>query len=340
MTKINLKAIKKGLNDWLVWLILISIVGIIFILFPYFKIFGGSFSEDHSVWGEFGGLLGAITGLMAFAGLLFTLRQSNRSEERSVFFDLLKIFVSYKNEIQIKKVENLGRWNFYLSIPMRDELEDYCKPDESINQIAENLLNDFYFKIILSLLANESINKEDFVREIANKTELPQNFTGILSNRIATYCKGMNFNYFYPDDKIVAWTIVQYYINKKDFKTIVMAFKNVADNCYRLYKNQFGTYFRNAFYILQITSKFKSSERYSKIFRAQLSKDELVVLFFNAFSSQSNKETRELYYNADLFNNLSWEDYIPEQLPTTRNDFKSSFIKSLYNEINKIEKMV
>lgn len=44
------------------------------------------------------------------------------------------------------------------------------------------------------------------------------------------------------------------------------------------------------------------------IFRAQLSKDELVLLFFNSFSSLSNNKTRQLYLDADLFNNLELKD--------------------------------
>ena len=49
-------------------------------------------------------------------------------------------------------------------------------------------------------------------------------------------------------------------------------------------------------------------KNYSKIFRAQLSKDELTLLFFNSFSSLSTPKTRELYLSADLFNNLELKD--------------------------------
>nr|WP_262912442.1 putative phage abortive infection protein [Bacteroides thetaiotaomicron] len=57
-----------------------------------------------------------------------------------------------------------------------------------------------------------------------------------------------------------------------------------------------------------MASEFNSPQKYSKIFRAQLSKYELALLFFNSFSSLSTSKTRELYLNADLFNNLELRD--------------------------------
>lgn len=57
-----------------------------------------------------------------------------------------------------------------------------------------------------------------------------------------------------------------------------------------------------------MASEFTSPQKYSNIFRAQLSKYELVLLFFNSFSSLSTIETRRLYLNADLFNNLELKD--------------------------------
>lgn len=57
-----------------------------------------------------------------------------------------------------------------------------------------------------------------------------------------------------------------------------------------------------------MVSGFNYPKKYSDIFRAQLSKDELVLLFFNSFSSLSNNKTRQLYLDADLFNNLELKD--------------------------------
>ena len=60
----------------------------------YFMLF---FISERSKfhWGDFGSILGAITGLIAFIGVLYTSKQNKQqflnSEERSTFFEMLKI---------------------------------------------------------------------------------------------------------------------------------------------------------------------------------------------------------------------------------------------------------
>lgn len=102
--------------------------------------------------------------------------------------------------------------------------------------------------------------------------------------------------------------VIELYIKQDNFKPITEACTKAANHCLAPYRNQLGTYFRNAYYILDMVSEFNSPQKYSKIFRAQLSKYELVLLFFNSFSSLSTPKTRELYLNADLFNNLELKD--------------------------------
>lgn len=84
-TMLNFKRYSK---DWLSCLTTISILIIILILFCYFH-----FNENVN-WDNFGSILGAIAGLIAFIGVLFTLRQNRQqftnSEDRAIFFELLK----------------------------------------------------------------------------------------------------------------------------------------------------------------------------------------------------------------------------------------------------------
>ncbi len=145
---------------------------------------------------------------------------------------------------------------------------------------------------------------------------------------------------------------IKIYFEQDNLKPIAEACAKAADHCFAPYKNQLGTYFRNAYYILEMTSEFNSPKNYSKIFRAQLSKYELVLLFFNSFGSLSTPKTRELYLNADLFNNLELKDirlkegtndeaisrleymaFPPYLFKTDNNEYVSrDLLKKLYNK--------
>lgn len=68
----------KILRDY-IWIVIIVCV-IIVMLYYYFNQFR-ELSTNPSDWGAFGSYMGAITGLLAFAGVLFSVRSANRKAE-------------------------------------------------------------------------------------------------------------------------------------------------------------------------------------------------------------------------------------------------------------------
>lgn len=312
---------KKNVKGWLVWGTVILILIIIVILAFYFIQTKGKFADKQTDWGEFGSLLGAIAGLIAFVGVLFTLRQNKQqflnSEDRAVFFELLRIFISYRDALRVKRIdwvydEKQCEWKI-------TPYNEFCTPEKTYRQIYVELYHTFYLEIRRGI--PENFSKEEFVRRI-----IPQNMSkeqwmfiygqlnaainniysehefGIHKGKINIYPVHIN-TYDY-----LCLNAIKIYFEQNNFKPIAEACAKAADHCFAPYKNQLGTYFRNAYYILEMTSEFTSPLKYSNIFRAQLSKYELVLLFFNSFSSLSTIETRRLYLNADLFNNLELKD--------------------------------
>ena len=358
-----MRIIKKYLNDWLIWVTAISVLIIVVILTIYFIKIGEDFD-----WGDFGNLLVAITGLIAFIGVLFTLRQNKLqsldSEDRSVFFDLLKIFISYRDDLRIKKVE----WK-YLNEECQWDIKnsnDFCMPEETFRQIYVELYHTFYLEIRRTIPKNiteeeltkriipEKMSRNEWIMSWSHITEAIKNI--YLEDDFATgktvsiHTTPIHLNGY----DYISLNAIKFYIEQNNLKPITDACAGAADHCFALYKNQLGTYFRNAYYILDMISEFNSPKNYAKIFRAQLSKYELVTLFFNSFGSLSNPKTRELYLNADLFNNLELKDirlkegnndelisrmdYIIFPPALTKVDIKSEFVscdflKKLYDVI-------
>lgn len=312
---------KRYVKDWLVWGTVVSVLFIIVILACYFIQTWGDFEDTHTNWGEFGSLLGAITGLIAFVGVLFTLRQNKQqsldSEERTVFFELLKIFTSYRDALRVQRIE----WEYdtkqcQWKITPYNEL---CTPEKTYRQLYMELYNTFYLEIKRSI--PENFSEEEFTKRIIPKKvsreqwAMTYNHLTVAINN--TYKEHDWFTHggcvttlpvHLSTYEYLCLNAIKIYFEQNNLKPISEACTKAADHCFAPYKNQLGTYFRNAYYILEMASEFNSPKSYSKIFRAQLSKYELVLLFFNSFGSLSTPKTRELYLNADLFNNLELKD--------------------------------
>lgn len=345
--------IKRYVKDWLVWGAVLSMLVIIVILVSYFIQVKGNFADKQTDWGEFGSLLGAITGLIAFVGVLFTLRQNKQqflnSEDRSVFFELLRIFISYRDALRVKR--NDWKYDNEQCQWKVTQYNEFCTTEKTYQQICFELYYAFYLEIRRGIPNNFS--KEEFTKRIIPKnisieqwgftfSHLDVAINNIYSEYNWGRCGGANIMYSVPDNAYdcLCLNTIKIYFEENNFKPIAEACIKAADYCFAPYKNQLGTYFRNTYYILEMTSEFNSSQKYSAIFRAQLSKNELVILFFNSFSSLSSPKTRELYLNADLFNNLELKDI---RLKEGRNDESVShmeyiqFPPTLFKTVNKKE---
>jgi len=66
------------------WIILILSLIVVYMLWRYFCQFAGNgWSDDPMEWGAFGSYMGAITGLLAFVGVLASIRNANKKAEKA-----------------------------------------------------------------------------------------------------------------------------------------------------------------------------------------------------------------------------------------------------------------
>jgi hypothetical protein len=288
------------------WLLLIICIISVVMVYQYRKTFSGGMSTDSSDWGNFGSYLGAITGLLAFAGAIYAIMNSNKqarlAEERGSFFKMLDL---YQKQVDSAVYINKKGAAAFLCVG-----------------------GYIYNKMNMYIIYNEIINDEKFTEEE------PELFDRIMMNyRKGGYKKLKNITFkshiefdvshkkiivpydfgskedpdYYP--QFSTYIIKTYKENKEYyFKYVYNTMRNVADSVYIDCGYFLGQYYRNVYYLLVMISESSEDEKYSKIFTAQLSRYELVSLLYNAVSSQSSIEIVTLLRRYNIFNNIIAED--------------------------------
>lgn len=337
---------KNYLFLWIVIGVFTAICGLMLVL--YFKTFPKDLSTDSNAWGNFGDYLGSITGLLAFVGVLYSIniseKRANKAEEvsrdryneeseRNIFFQLL--------DLHIKKAESVTWKLDNVEVSYIEAFKEY-----SI------VLN----KGFIMLLAYSYIKK--YPREINDNEELIRiyDFEKNLFNLIESVY-GCHFS-----DRLVCFDIHSNREIYKNYKKIqekmdndILAtgptlkvkesfFKNidfnlsstemyiiirkVSDSLYKDYGHILGHYFRNMFYVMDTISKFSNQKNYKELFRAQLSRYELVLALFNAVGSRSSLRMVELLEEFDVF-----KDVYPNDLfMLKKSDNPQQLIKDILNE--------
>ena len=331
--------LKKHLKDWFNWLVFISIIAIILILYWYFNSHG-PFENKAADWGDFGSILAAVIGLIAFIGVLFTLRQSKQqftnSEDRAIFFELLKIFISYRDSLRVIRIDwKYNHKNHQWDITQSNE---FCPTERTYQQIYGELYHSFYLEIRKGI--PENFSKDEFI-----KKNIPSNCSE--AQWLLTYGPlAIAINYIYdeynweknggmmeiPSIPLNAYdylclNAIKFYLEQNNMKPITKAYAKAADQCLEIYKNQLGTYFNNAYNIVNMVSEFAEPTKYIDIFRAQLSKNELAILFFYSFSSFSTPQTRNLYLKNNLFKDLDLRDIRLKEQTINKSVSREIYIK-------------
>jgi len=332
----------KNISNWSTLKLLVFFVAIVCVIMlsAYFLYFGvhlhRSFGNVED-WGSFGSYMGSITGLLAFAGVLYTVMEAKKETKEA------------KNE-SIKREE---RDLFFIMLSMYQRQADIITKDKSFSEftkdgginsiiyiIYETIVNDDDFKlsddpdILLiqkAVATSFGINLDNLLN---SKDEIAQNLKAEIKIRfeknnfeIPEYMLTNDLNkemqnYFH---KVIFPKISNQNIDKYIFNTI----RGIADMIFIKNEDTLGQYFRTIYYILETISTNIEKERYSKIFRSQLSKSELTLLLYNLVSSQSSTETIKFYKENDIFNNLNVDDVFMNRL--FKNRYKGNeFINMLY----------
>jgi hypothetical protein len=311
-------------NLWLkiiIWgILIIFIIMILIYSFSYYN----EPTNNKFDWIRFGTFFGSISGLLAFAGVLYSVKQSKEASteesERATFFNLLELHnnifksINYNGKTDIEAFKELNsianaNLNYYLGLYMTKKI---CgdKDASDVDNIYDNYKKDkegSLFKMLEATYKTYSVG--DFYKP-ANL--LDKSNTSGFRNLIVYANKGMEKLIYkkVTEVKDIQAPIFNFkdYTNYINEKVLYEGILTVADLMYKNYGHIYGRYFRNMYYVMDTINNFTDNKNYKELFRAQLSRYELSFGLFNALSSNSSRNMVDLLRGYDIFKDIFYED--------------------------------
>lgn len=327
----------------------ILIISIIMVVI-YFIYFNGEPSTDSRDWGNFGDYFASVTGLVAFLGVLYTARlsekraikaeeETEKREERDVFFKLLNLHQDrLESVIYIdSKISSNQIHNGLLAI-------------EKYVNIANNILVDYAIDLCITRMSpgdleliykkqdrnhyEEHIYDRVIKRNGKNNTE---NYYTTVINITKQFFDNANL-YSYEEDRTDTKRYYYYpgiYDSFRIEKTLDLAYSSMklVGNVVNIkYGQILGQYYRNMYYVLETCNQFKhDKEYYFKLYRAQLSRNEIILCLLNAVSDKSSIKFVNLLKKYDILDDLYYKDFFLTKFDIEKwNGKELEFIREIF----------
>ncbi|RBP79680.1 putative phage abortive infection protein [Shewanella putrefaciens] len=275
------------------------------ILLLYVSEFHGGLSESHSVWGEFGsffgGVLSPIVSILAFIGLLYSMEQTKtqfkQQSEESSFYSLLNFHHSKVSQTIYNDAVGFDAFKA-ISGEFFKYYEKRCFT-MARKQIQENPeeLPDFAYYFLSEVIKERSPS----VRGTGKR--LVSYYFGLSEDKNELF-KGLFDANISDDDNSKIVAIGDTLIRQLSPEERVKIIGSIYNDFYHEYGHRLGHYFRNLYYTLEVADSSNNQEVYAKILRAQLSRYELNLLFYNALSEYSSMKFNKLLVKYGMLNGL------------------------------------
>jgi hypothetical protein len=278
------------------------------VLVLYFFKFHCGFSGNQDTWGQFGDLMGGVLNplisLVAILAVYKTIRLTQLQISSGRFFELIRLHNDHRKEFSYsdESVSCTGSAAFekYLEI-IKKIHRDFCLQ---------------YFKNRVSQYENGLIEQEyQLVFNRYNKNSL-FHFSEVTAISIMSTWK-IDDRMNKADEIIVNISerqcleiISLEYSLVKQAKNDLVHWSTVYNEFYKHHGNEVGRYFRNLYNILESIEKMRNdeTESLSKLFRAQMSRSEIALFYFNLLSEYSSDKFYRMVKKYHLLKGLYEED--------------------------------
>lgn len=329
------------------------VIGVVFtgiiagMLIPYFYKFR-EWSDNPADWGAFGAYMGALAGLLAFAGVIYSLHNTNTKakakNEKDTFFRLLELhqksmetlvyknigihresnmmeaFVDYKEELDLDLQEVIVFWSSFKF--------------NSYSDWAEKILYKCYEGFELVLFAGMYIVDQ---REKDNKIgcKVSKQMRSLIENSALkadveslslVYFSKMRslledfvwekriypyYNDFLENDRLYFKDLAyEMWLEKMDEKERFSILKFLAECFYRKYGHLLSFHFNNLCNITyQIDALETDHDFFMDCWISNITSIESVILFFWMLSGKVNKEVLLIAKKNNLFKNMNLGEF-------------------------------
>lgn len=300
-------------------------------LWLYFDNVGTSeFAKKSNEWANFGQYFGSITGLLAFAGVLYTAALSEerakkaeeemrKREGREQFFKLLELLQSQNVDSvaldkHIKKIENRffiymieyfitniseTSWEVFYSRFNDDHTPFECQCVES--QIIY-LLSKINYNNQCKYLPPDQIEKE------INLSFLKKHITFDFIRREERNLKIFKTNCL---NRSIIENLLNYSGCENPKKNFYNFIKN-ANKGFYLSFNDFIKFCKTCIIVLDHINNCDKETRniYLETLRSQLKSNELILLFLYSLTEYSNRKIVQIVIDNNVFSNICYDDFI------------------------------
>jgi hypothetical protein len=276
----------------------------------YFWVFHSGLEQIHSRWGEFGSFLSPVVSILAFVGLLYSIEvtrnQFQRQSEENGFFNLLNLHVNKVNQIaggmnsELKGVEAFRYYADKFKSIYQEHCFDYVRSAMAYDtDKLPNLGYQFLYKKITR--KDCSWAGEDEIKTVLeyfkqNDKERWEALKGLVDEGCSA------------EDRDALESIGALVFEDSSPESRIKRLSVIYEYFYENYGHLLGHYFRNMYYILQYADKTQRGKYFSRIYRAQLSRYELAMLFYNVMGPYTSDDFNRLVFKFDMLDDLYGPD--------------------------------
>lgn len=282
----------------------------LFPVFIYFYAFHGSLSIEHNKWSEFGSYLGGVYGTLAFLILAYTTnitrKQFKTQNEDNVFF---KLYDSLQNRIVNSSIKVLDSEHSAHHVLKALAERFYEELSEEAIEIARMLLvnkpeeisNVHYVKIFEAINGSDYINtwsedKDRLIEEINKQPDFNSKW-----EHIKNYIGSRGDETQEIRDALRATGSVNFY--KIPFSERQNHYRHVVQRLSDEYGEFIDGYFKNISYLIEFALNSTNSELYKSFIKSQLTKYELVILFY-LIAGRDDLTNKSIFQDLDILNEL------------------------------------